>query len=123
MIVRFWFFLSYLITTVIIVISVMFTFYFCPKLQDKHCREHYDYDRENSIQIPSLRVWYLEPLLIKVLNCFYFFIKGHPQELERKKSLRAKTVQIMKHQDLLKYQTMGAQTTTKISYSNTNYDN
>ena len=32
----------------VIVIPAMFTFYFCPKLQDKHCREHYDYDRENN---------------------------------------------------------------------------
>jgi hypothetical protein len=30
----------------------MFTFLFCPKLQDKHCREHYDYDW---IQNPSFR--------------------------------------------------------------------
>ena len=27
--------------------------YFCPKLQDKHCREYYDYDRGNKIQCPS----------------------------------------------------------------------
>ena len=31
----------------VIVILAMFTFQFCPRLQDKHCREHYDHDREN----------------------------------------------------------------------------
>ena len=38
----------------VIVISAMDTFYFCPKLQDKHCREYYDYDRENLIYTKSL---------------------------------------------------------------------
>ena len=37
----------------VIVISVMFTFWFCPKIKDKHCREHYDYGRENLIQSSS----------------------------------------------------------------------
>ena len=37
--------------------------------------------------------------------------------------MRAKTALIMKNQDLLKYQTTGPQTTTKISYLNTNYGN
>ena len=32
-----------------IVISAVFTFY--PKVQEKHCRKHYDYDRKNRIQI------------------------------------------------------------------------
>ena len=38
----------------VIVISAVFTFQFCPKLQDKHCREQYDYDRESQIQSPFL---------------------------------------------------------------------
>ena len=37
---------------IVLVISAMFTFQFCPKLKDKHCREHYDYDKENKIQFP-----------------------------------------------------------------------
>ena len=48
----------YLVFPVIVIVTVilaMFTFYFCPKLQDKHCRDHYDYHRENKIQYPSLR--------------------------------------------------------------------
>ena len=40
-------YLVYLV--IVIVILAVFTFYLCPKLQDKHCREHfdYDYDKEN----------------------------------------------------------------------------
>ena len=45
----------YLVFLVIVIaILAMFTFQFCPKLQDKHCKEHYDYDRENQMQSPSL---------------------------------------------------------------------
>ena len=45
----------YLVFPVIVmVILAMFTFYLCPKMQDKHCRDHYDYDRKNKIQCPSL---------------------------------------------------------------------
>ena len=42
-----------------IMISAMFTFYFCPKLQDKHCKNcdyDYGYDRENKIHAPSLKL-------------------------------------------------------------------
>ena len=44
-----------IIIVIVIVILAMFTFYFCPKLQVKHCREHYDYDydRKNYIQSRS----------------------------------------------------------------------
>ena len=45
----------YLVFLVIVIaILAMFAFQFCPKLQDKHCKEHYDYDRENQMQSPSL---------------------------------------------------------------------
>jgi len=47
----------YLIFPVIVmVISAMFIFYFCPKLQDKHCREHYDYKSDN-LQYNTLARW------------------------------------------------------------------
>ena len=41
---------------IVIVILAMFTFQFCTKLQDKHCRDHYDCDRENEIQCPSFNL-------------------------------------------------------------------
>ena len=47
-------YLVFPVIVIVTVISAMFTFYFCPKLQDKHCRDHYDYHRENKIQYPSL---------------------------------------------------------------------
>ena len=37
------------------VIVIVISEIFCPKLQDKHCREHYDYESKNKIQCPSLR--------------------------------------------------------------------
>ena len=46
--------LVFTVIVIVIVISAMFIFYFCPKLQDKHCRDHYDYHRENNIQYLSL---------------------------------------------------------------------
>ena len=30
----------------VIIMSAMFNFLFCPKLQDKHCIKHYDYDKK-----------------------------------------------------------------------------
>ena len=38
---------------IVIVILAMFTFYLCTKVQDKLCRDCYDYDRKNKIQCPS----------------------------------------------------------------------
>ena len=35
---------------IVIVILAMFTFYFCPKLQDNCCRKHYDYDYAGKIR-------------------------------------------------------------------------
>ena len=33
-----------------------FTFKYLKNIQDKHCSEHYDYDRKNMIQYPSFNV-------------------------------------------------------------------
>ena len=42
-------YLIFSVIVMVIVILAMFTFYFCPKLRDKHCREHYDYNKEDHL--------------------------------------------------------------------------
>ena len=45
----------YLVFPVIVI--VILAMFICPKLQDRHCKNHYDYDRENQVQSWSLS-WY-----------------------------------------------------------------
>ena len=42
------------IIVIVIMISAMLIFQFCPKLQDKHCIKHYDYDRKIRYKIGPL---------------------------------------------------------------------
>ena len=53
---------------IVIVVSAMVTFQFCPKLRNKHCIEHYDYDydRKKQIHCPSFRLVLGWPAILKI---------------------------------------------------------
>ena len=52
-------------------ISAMITFQFCSKLQDKHCREHYDYDKINFSSLSPISV--IKDKIWKIRREIFFF--------------------------------------------------